>query len=47
MRALDAAHLAGFLDGDGSIIFQFVRQDGYKFGYYIRATLQLSSPAGR
>jgi hypothetical protein len=42
MRALDAAHLAGFLDGDGSIIFQFVRQDGYKFGYYIRSTLQLS-----
>jgi hypothetical protein len=42
VRALDAAHLAGFLDGDGSIIFQFVRQDGYKFGFYIRSTLQLS-----
>src|SRR5882724_2947767 len=38
MRATDAAHLAGFLDGDGSIIFQFVRQDGYRFGYYIRST---------
>ena len=42
LDAVDAAHLAGFLDGDGSIIFQFVRQDGYRFGFYIRSTLQLS-----
>ena len=26
MRALDASYLAGFLDGDGSIHFQLVRQ---------------------
>jgi hypothetical protein len=26
MRAADAAYLAGFLDGDGSIHFQLVRQ---------------------
>ena len=38
MDPCDAAYLAGFLDGDGSIHFQFVRQNEYKFGFYIRAT---------
>jgi hypothetical protein len=42
LKAEDAAYLAGFLDGDGSIHFQFVRQDGYRFGYYIRASLSLT-----
>jgi hypothetical protein len=42
MRAVDASYLAGFLDGDGSIHFQLVRQREYKFGYYIRASLALS-----
>ena len=42
MRAVDASYLAGFLDGDGSIHFQLVRQREYKFGYYIRASLSLS-----
>jgi len=42
MKATDAAYIAGFLDGDGSIHFQLVRQDGYRFGYYIRASLSLS-----
>jgi LAGLIDADG DNA endonuclease family protein len=42
MKAVDASYLAGFLDGDGSIHFQLVRQEGYRFGYYIRATLSLS-----
>jgi hypothetical protein len=42
MRASDASYLAGFLDGDGSIHFQFVRQREYRFGYYIRASLSLS-----
>jgi hypothetical protein len=42
MRATDASYLAGFLDGDGSIHFQLVRQEGYRFGYYIRASLSLS-----
>jgi LAGLIDADG endonuclease len=42
MRASDASYLAGFLDGDGSIHFQFVRQKEYRFGYYIRASLSLS-----
>ena len=37
MNALDASYVAGFLDGDGSIHFQLVRQKEYRFGYYIRA----------
>src|SRR5918999_3261482 len=42
MRASDMSYLAGFLDGDGSIHFQFVRQKEYRFGFYIRASLSLS-----
>ena len=42
MRAVDASYLAGFLDGDGSIHFQLVRQREYKFGFYIRTSLSLS-----
>src|SRR5687768_2915074 len=42
MEATHASYLAGFMDGDGSIHFQLVRQDGYRFGYYIRASLSLS-----
>ena len=42
MRAVDASYLAGFLDGDGSIHFQLVRQREYRFGFYIRSTLSLS-----
>ena len=42
MRALDASYVAGFLDGDGSIHFQLVRQKEYRFGYYIRASVSFS-----
>ncbi len=42
MKASQASYLAGFLDGDGSIHFQFVRQREYRFGYYIRASMSLS-----
>ncbi len=42
MKVSDAAYLAGFLDGDGSIHFQLVRQREYKFGFYIRASLSLT-----
>ncbi len=41
-KTSDASYLAGFLDGDGSIHFQFVRQKEYKFGFYIRASMSLS-----
>jgi hypothetical protein len=30
------AYIAGFLDGDGSIIAQFVKKTDYKFGFQIR-----------
>jgi LAGLIDADG endonuclease len=42
MKAEEASYLAGFLDGDGSIHFQLVKQRGYRFGYYLRASLSLS-----
>src|SRR2546423_5617396 len=42
MRAADAAYLAGFLDGDGSIHFQLVRQKEYKHGFYIRASMSFT-----
>ena len=41
-KTSDASYLAGFLDGDGSIHFQLVRQKEYRFGYYIRASISLS-----
>jgi hypothetical protein len=42
MKAHEASYLAGFLDGDGSIHFQLVRQKEYRFGFYIQASLSLS-----
>ena len=42
LNPLQASYIAGFLDGDGSIHFQFVRQKEYRFGFYIRASLSLS-----
>lgn len=33
------SYLAGFLDGDGSIITQIVKDKTYKFGYYIRISI--------
>ena len=42
MRAIDASYVAGFLDGDGSIHFQLVRQREYRFGFYIRASVSFS-----
>jgi hypothetical protein len=38
----EASYIAGFLDGDGSIHFQFVRQKEYRFGFYIRASVSFS-----
>ena len=42
LNASQASYLAGFLDGDGSIHFQLVKQKEYKFGFYIRASLSFS-----
>jgi LAGLIDADG DNA endonuclease family protein len=42
LEAWQASYLAGFLDGDGSIHFQLVRQKEYRFGFYVRASMSLS-----
>ena len=34
-----AAYLAGFLDGDGSIHIQLIRQSEYRFGFYLRVSV--------
>jgi len=41
-ETFDMSYLAGFLDGDGSIHFQLVRQKEYRFGFYIRSSMSLS-----
>ncbi len=33
------SYIAGFLDGDGCILFQIVRRKDYRFGYQIRASI--------
>ena len=42
MDVSTASYVAGFLDGDGSIHFQLVKQKEYRFGYYIRASISFS-----
>ena len=42
MKPTEASYVAGFLDGDGSIHFQLVRQKEYRFGFYIRASIAFS-----
>jgi LAGLIDADG endonuclease len=42
MDVSTASYIAGFLDGDGSIHFQLVKQKEYRFGFYIRASVSLS-----
>ena len=39
MHDATRAYLAGFLDGDGSIIFQLVRRKDYVYGFQIRASV--------
>ena len=34
-----AAYIAGFLDGDGSIHIQFIRQPEYRYGFYVRVSV--------
>ncbi|OGH93720.1 MAG: hypothetical protein A2538_02440 [Candidatus Magasanikbacteria bacterium RIFOXYD2_FULL_41_14] len=35
----EKAYIAGFLDGDGSIMFQFIRRKDYVNGYQVRASI--------
>ncbi len=46
MNVSTASYIAGFLDGDGSIHFQLVRQKEYRFGFYIRASISFSQSTG-
>lgn len=39
LSTLDKAYFAGFIDGDGSIIVQIVRDETRKFKFYIRVSL--------
>ena len=36
---LELAYIAGFLDGDGSIMTQIVKNESYKYGYTIRISI--------
>ena len=36
---LEKAYIAGFLDGDGCVMFQLVRRKDYVFGYQVRASI--------
>ena len=46
MNVSTASYIAGFLDGDGSIHFQLVRQKEYRFGFHIRATISFTQSTG-
>ena len=39
MEETTKAYIAGFLDGDGSIMFQLIERKGYIYGYQIRASI--------
>ncbi len=39
MQEIEKAYIAGFLDGDGCIMVQFVRRKDYVFGYQIRTSI--------
>ena len=39
MNATIAAYIAGFLDGDGSVHLQLVRQREYRYGFYVRVSV--------
>ena len=39
MDATLAAYIAGFLDGDGSIHLQIIKQREYRYGFYVRVSV--------
>lgn len=39
MEPVVLAYIAGFLDGDGSIFFQLIRKNDYRFGFQIRPSV--------
>ncbi len=38
LTSLEKAYIAGFLDGDGCVMFQLVRRKDYIYGYQVRAS---------
>ena len=39
LTEINKAYLAGFLDGDGSIITQIVHNNTYKYKFYIKISI--------
>lgn len=39
MNSKEKAYIAGFLDGDGSIMAQLVKRNGYRLGFQIRVSI--------
>jgi hypothetical protein len=39
LTKLEKAYIAGFLDGDGCVMFQLVRRKDYIYGYQVRASI--------
>jgi hypothetical protein len=39
IKEIDLAYIAGFLDADGSIISQIVKNETYKYGFIIRISI--------
>ena len=36
---IELAYIGGFLDADGSILIHIVKNDAYKYGFYIRISI--------
>ena len=39
MNDEEKSYIAGFLDGDGSIMAQLVKRKGYKLGFQVRTSI--------
>ena len=44
---MELSYIAGFLDGDGSIIAQLIRREDYKLGFQIRVSIQFSQKCSK
>jgi|SRR3989338_1037521 len=43
---LEKSYIAGFLDGDGCIMFQLIRKKDYTFGFQVRASIVFYQKSG-
>lgn len=39
LSEVEKAYIAGFLDGDGCVMFQFIRRKDYVYGFQVRASI--------